>query len=146
MESLMRVRGIELRYLPTWLVCHDGPCGVAELVDRLEQYGFEPGGRASKTVSDALRWEVRRGRLLRLERDWYMIGDIPRATEYRIHQRVIQLRVRARLSRRGGHADTRLCGGRRCHGQAPQRHTSTQRHLEFFCQAVDPGLDSGDRR
>lgn len=92
---MMRVRGIELRYLLTWLLCHGGPCGVGELLDRLEAYGFDVGGRPSKTVSDALRWEIARGRLIRSSRDWYMIGDIPRATEDRIHKRVLQLRIQA---------------------------------------------------
>ena len=91
----MRVRGTDLRYLLTWLLCQDGPCGVGELIDRLAIYGIDVEGRPSKTVSDALRWEIRRGRLIRPHRDWYMLGDIPRSTEDRIHKRVLRLRVQA---------------------------------------------------
>ena len=41
---------------------------VAELVDTLNAEGYELGGRASKVVSDALRWEVARGRVIRRAR------------------------------------------------------------------------------
>ncbi|MGW0161238.1 hypothetical protein ACWDUN_18210 [Mycobacterium sp. NPDC003323] len=91
----MSVRGTDLRYLLVWMLWDEGPCGVSELVDRLASFGFGVDGRPSKTISDALRWEVRRGRLMRPYRDWYMLGDIPRSTEYRIHKRVLRLRVQA---------------------------------------------------
>ena len=91
----MHVRGTDLRYLLVWLLIHDGPCGVGELVDRMAFYGLGVDGRPTKTVSDALRWEVRRGRVFRPFRDWYMLGEIPRATEHRIHKRVLALRVQA---------------------------------------------------
>lgn len=91
----MNVRGTDLRYVLVWLLIHQGPCGVGELVDRLAAYGMGVDGRPSKTVSDALRWEVRRGRLMRPDRDWYMLGEVPRSTEHRIHKRVLGLRVKA---------------------------------------------------
>src|SRR6185503_18298978 len=95
MKTLRRVRGIELRYLLTWCLAHHGPMSVAELIDYVAMLGFDVGGRASKTVSDALRWEMRLGRVCRRGRGWYVPGRIPAATEYRIHQRVSALRARA---------------------------------------------------
>jgi hypothetical protein len=61
----------------------------------LEYQGFDIRGRASKVVSDALRREIDRGRVLRLKRGRYGPGEMPRATEYRIHQRVLALRSEA---------------------------------------------------
>jgi hypothetical protein len=55
--------------------------------------GFDIGGRASKQVSDALRWERRRGRVRRLARGLYGPGCVPRGTEYRIYHRVMALRA-----------------------------------------------------
>ncbi|MCW2687138.1 MAG: hypothetical protein JWR37_2028 [Mycobacterium sp.] len=40
-----------------------GPATVASLVEMLGADGFEVGGRASKSVSDPLRWEIGRGRV-----------------------------------------------------------------------------------
>jgi hypothetical protein len=95
MEALMRVKGLDLRYLLSWLLADSGHATVPELVDRLAMYGFDVDGRASKTVSDALRWEIRHGRVLQYGRGLYGPGPTPRATEYRIHQRIIRLRVQA---------------------------------------------------
>ena len=64
--------------------------------------GFAIGGRASKQVSDALRWERRRGRVRRIARGLYGPGYVPRATEYRIHQRVMALRAAAKPMWLGG--------------------------------------------
>jgi hypothetical protein len=50
---------------------------------------------SSKVVSDALRREVTHGRVVRLKRARYGPGEMPRATEYRIHQRVLALRSEA---------------------------------------------------
>jgi hypothetical protein len=56
-----------------------------------------------KSVSDALRWEMRYGRVRRLARGRYGPGWMPRGTEYRIHQRVLALRTEAaQLSLGGG--------------------------------------------
>lgn len=91
----MRVKGLDLRYLLSWLLADSGSATVPELVDRLAMYGFDVDGRPSKTVSDALRWEVRHGRVRQHGRGQYGPGPTPRATEYRIHQRIIRLRVQA---------------------------------------------------
>ncbi len=95
MSTYLRVRGVELRYLLTWLLAHEGPATVAELIDRLVRNGFDVGGRPSKTVSDALRWEMGHGRVWPRGRGRYRFGEMPRATEYRIEKRVRGLLVRA---------------------------------------------------
>jgi hypothetical protein len=73
------------------------------MIEALCWHGFCVRGRASKAVSDALRWEIGRGRVRRLGRGVYGPGYIPRSTEYRIHQRVLALRAAAAaLSLEGG--------------------------------------------
>jgi hypothetical protein len=72
-----------------------GPATVATLTDMLEYQGFRVAGRASKAVSDALRWEIGRGRVRRLRRGLYGPGAMPRATEQHIHKRVMALRGEA---------------------------------------------------
>ena len=57
---------------------------VAELVHVLNADGYELGGRASKIVSDALRWEVARGRVVRRSRGVYAYGRTPPATARRV--------------------------------------------------------------
>ena len=58
------------------------PLTISELVARIEAGGFTVSGRASKTVSDALRWEVRRGRVTKVGRGRYARGVMPRSTEW----------------------------------------------------------------
>ena len=102
-----RLRGIDLRYVLTMYLFQHGPATVASLVDALTWQGFEIAGRPSKSVSDALRWEIRRCRVRRLRRGLYGPVSMPRATEYRIHQRVLALRAETgRLSLEGGQIDT----------------------------------------
>ena len=43
-------------------------------------------------MSDALRWEIGRGRVRRLRRGKYGPGEMPRSTEQYIHKRVLALR------------------------------------------------------
>jgi hypothetical protein len=75
------VSGRGLRYLLS-VVLHDvgRPMTLAELVDAVEAAGLAISGRPGKTVSDALRWEVRRGRVRRWGRGRYGPGTIPRST------------------------------------------------------------------
>ncbi|MGK8465627.1 hypothetical protein [Nocardia cyriacigeorgica] len=92
-EGLRIVSGIELRYALTATVFEaEGPLTVAELVDALEFAGLGVRGRPSKTVSDALRWEGRRGRIIRRGRGLYGRGHMPRQTAARIRDRVHRLR------------------------------------------------------
>jgi hypothetical protein len=96
------LKGIELRYVLTMHLSQHGPATITEMIDALDWHGFCVRGRASKAVSDALRWEIGRGRVRRLGRGRYGPASIPRSTEYRIHQRVLSLRAAAGLSLRGG--------------------------------------------
>jgi hypothetical protein len=91
----MNLRGIELRYVLAMQLAVHGPATIAELIDALRWHSFGVRGRPSKAISDALRWEVECGRVLRLGRGRYGPGYMPRGTEYRIHQRVLALREAA---------------------------------------------------
>jgi hypothetical protein len=104
MNDSLEVRGIDLRYLLTAYLFDHGPATVDELVDALTYHGFRPAGRASKSVSEALRWEIFQRRAVRLRRGRYRPGTMPRATEQRIYTRVRALHDEvAEMSRRGGH-------------------------------------------
>ena len=96
MRTPRTLRGIELRYALTMYLAVHGPQTVAELIDALTHQGFNFTGRPSKAVSDALRWEIAHDRVRR--RGWgrYGPGPLPRATEHRIHQRVLAMREEAR--------------------------------------------------
>jgi hypothetical protein len=94
----MELHGIELRYVLTMHLAHNGRATVAEMIEALAGQGFRIRGRASKAVSDALRWEAERDRVRRLRRGLYGPGYLPRSTEYRMHHRVLALRSAARLS------------------------------------------------
>jgi hypothetical protein len=103
MSNELDVSGIELRYLLTTYLFDHGPATVGELVEALTYHGFSVGGRPSKSVSDALRWEMVHGRVYRLRRGRYGPASMPRATEYRMNQRVLALHARvAELSLRVG--------------------------------------------
>jgi hypothetical protein len=79
-----------------------GRAGIAELEQALRRFGFEFAGRPSKSISDALRWEMRYGRVRRHARGMYGPGSMPRSTEYRIHQRELALRDAAKRYRADG--------------------------------------------
>jgi hypothetical protein len=113
MKERLQLRGIELRYALTMHLCLHGPASITELVDALAWHGFAVSGRASKSISDALRWEMGYGRVRRIGRGRYGPGDVPRGTEHRIHKRVMALRHIAQLSLRGGQNESRLELGER---------------------------------
>ena len=75
------------RYVLTELLFDHGPLRVAEIVALLHAQGLVVGGRPSKTVSDALRWEVAHGRVVRLDRGLYGPGRMPRSTRAWIRRR-----------------------------------------------------------
>jgi hypothetical protein len=102
METPHRLHGIELRYVLTLYLLQHGPTAVDELVRAIRWQGFDVSGRASKQVSDALRWERRRGRVQRLARGRYGPGSVPHTTEHRIHERVLALRAAAKPLWLGG--------------------------------------------
>ncbi|BBZ71622.1 hypothetical protein [Mycobacterium paraseoulense] len=92
----MNLRGIELRYVLTMHLAHNGPATIGEMIEALTAQGFRVSGRASKVISDSLRWEMGRDRVRRVGRGRYGPRSIPRSTEHRIHQRVLSLREVAR--------------------------------------------------
>ena len=96
-RPLVHVSGVELRYVLTDLICGGGEDSwtVRSLVEALAGAGLRVSGRPSKEISDALRWEVRRGRVRRLARGVYGAGAMPGATRRRIRTRSRELRARA---------------------------------------------------
>ena len=78
------LRGRALRFVLVNELMGQTSKTVAELVTATRRYGFRLGGRASKVISDALRWEVRRGRVLRLSRGVYCYHRAPPSTARRI--------------------------------------------------------------
>jgi hypothetical protein len=103
MSQLLTVTGTDLRYLLTAYLFDHGPATVEELVDALAYHGFQPAVRTSKSVSDALRWEMAHGRVIRSRRGHYRPGSMTRAVQHRILQRVRALHDEvAMLSRRDG--------------------------------------------
>ncbi len=82
--------GRDLRYVLTSYI-EQGYRTVKELAHQLADDGYTVWGRASKVISDALRWEVRNGRVVRIRRGVYRVGKIPRSTRHRILTRVRHL-------------------------------------------------------
>jgi hypothetical protein len=82
----------DVRYLLTWYIHREGEVRVPDLVELLERRGVRIPGRPSKVVSDALRAEMRRGRVVRLGRGRYGPGHMPRSTAHRIGRRARAVR------------------------------------------------------
>ncbi len=79
------LRGRALRFVLIDEMMRRPEMTVAEMVTVLEvEHGFDLGGRASKVISDALRWETRRGRVVRLGRGRYRFVGAARSTVRRI--------------------------------------------------------------
>src|SRR3546814_16792653 len=78
--DLRPTSGRELRYTLT-IVLADvrRTLTVPELLEALNRLGLTAAGRPAKTISDALRWEVRKGRVVQLARGRYRTGRIPRS-------------------------------------------------------------------
>lgn len=86
-DHLPRLWGRALRFiLVNEMMAAGGPVTVAELVRFIDHAGLPVEGRASKVISDALRWEVRRGRVVRLSRGVYQYRSAPRSTARRIRR------------------------------------------------------------
>ena len=100
------LRGTDLRYTLTRLIQVLGPMTVSDLCAQLENLNFGVEGRPTKVVSDALRWEMGRDRVIRRGRGLYGEGWAPSGTAYRIVDRVESLKVEAE-SLRGGKTATR---------------------------------------
>ncbi len=78
------LQGRGLRFVLVDELRQRGVMRVAEMVTVLDDYGFDLGGRASKVISDALRWEVVRGRVIRVERGVYRFHRASETTVRRI--------------------------------------------------------------
>ncbi|MDH4363084.1 MAG: hypothetical protein OEY70_03205 [Acidimicrobiia bacterium] len=79
------LRGRALRFILVDELMRRPEMTVAELVTALvHRTGFDLGGRASKIISDALRWETRRGRVVRIGRGRYRFSHAARSTTRRI--------------------------------------------------------------
>lgn len=75
------LRGLILRYFLTVTMVDSGrEVTVRELCEALTARGCATAGRTSKVISDALRWEVRRGRVQRTGRGRYAARRFPRQT------------------------------------------------------------------
>jgi hypothetical protein len=85
------LRGIELRYALTMHLARHGRSSVRELVDALACHGFTAVHPINKSVSDALRWERRRGRVRHIRYGVYGPGQVPRGTEHRIRRQELAL-------------------------------------------------------
>ncbi|MEZ5279744.1 MAG: hypothetical protein R2770_04670 [Acidimicrobiales bacterium] len=79
---------LELRGLLTFLIhARGGVTTIADLVDELDAAGVKTARPASQQISDSLRAEVSRGRVVRVARGRYRPGHIPRTTRQRIDAR-----------------------------------------------------------
>jgi len=84
-DSPPPLRGRALRFVLVDELMRHEEMTVAELVTALvHRTGYDLGGRASKIISDALRWETRRGRVVRLGRGRYRFSHAARSTTRRI--------------------------------------------------------------
>ena len=73
--------------------CRGQSCSVSEL-DGLASLGVRPRSvRPGKAVSDAMRWEVSRGRAERVGHDRYRLGRLPEVTRWRARRRIELVRA-----------------------------------------------------
>jgi hypothetical protein len=83
------VRGRMLRYAIVLLLdSTHRQMTVAEIVDGLAQSGMAVEGRQSKVIPDALRWEIRRGRVRRTGRGCYAVGHVAKSTRHLMRRNV----------------------------------------------------------
>jgi hypothetical protein len=79
--SRIPLSGKLLRYAVTLTLLRSlRPVWVDEIVEAIEERGHRIAGRPGKTVSDALRWEIGRGRARRVGRGRYEAGHVPEST------------------------------------------------------------------
>ncbi len=89
------IRGLALRSLLVLILLRRGaPSTVGQLAAEVETAGFALAGRPGKTVSDALRWEMGRGRARRVEAGLYGPGYVAKVTRHRMKLRVAETRNR----------------------------------------------------
>ncbi len=87
------IGGRPLRCLLIDLLAAAGvPMSISQLVGELERLNTPLAGRPSKAVSDALRWEIRNGRVERVGRGRYRFLGAPPTTLARITRRARSVR------------------------------------------------------
>lgn len=74
------------------LVAHRAPRSIRQIVQELDSLHTPFGARPSKAISDALRWEVRRGRVESCGRGVYRFVGAPPTTVSRIRRRARSVR------------------------------------------------------
>ena len=83
-----------LRYALTLALLEAGrPMTIRELLAEARRQDLFVSGRPSKVVSDALRWEIRHRRVVRVRRGVYAVGHIPRSTQWWIRARLAERRL-----------------------------------------------------
>ena len=89
-EGMLWGRGLR-HHLVAVLAQARRPMRLGELVERVVEEPAQVMGRPSKVISDALRWEIARGRVHKTARGVYAFAAAPRSTLRFIKQRVRQL-------------------------------------------------------
>lgn len=98
--------GRNLRYALLTLLEQAGrPCSISELIEQLEALGLVlRGTNQPKTIGDALRWEVTKGRVRRTARGTYESGFRPPSTARKHRERLRDLVDEGRRRRAHGEA------------------------------------------
>jgi hypothetical protein len=97
-DNQRAAKGLRLRSLLVLLLLEAGrPLTVPDLVRSAHRWGFSVEGRAGKTISDALRWEIRRGRVRKLGRGVYAVGTVDKVTKHRMRRRLSETRDPAQI-------------------------------------------------
>ena len=92
-DDLPVLRGLALRSLLVLVLLDAGrPMTVPALTAAAERQGFAFAEHAGKVAADALRWEVARGRVVRVGRGVYAAGRVAKATKHRMRARVAAVR------------------------------------------------------
>lgn len=80
------LRGRALRFILLDHLMSVGQTTVSEMVALLASKGYDVDGRASKIISDSLRWEIRRNRVIRVARGVYRYRSAPPSTARRVRR------------------------------------------------------------
>ena len=99
---------------------------VADMVATLADNGYNLAGRASKIISDALRWELARGRIQRLKRGTYRYHRAPTTTARRIRIFATTCRTWLVTTTRTQHAEHMQDGISHSDQTQPERHQADQ--------------------
>jgi hypothetical protein len=100
LERRTELRGTDLRYCLMTLLQDHGPASIGELRRRLERDGLRVRGAApNKTIADALRHELGKGRVQRIGRGRYASGARPARTvrRHRARHRSLVASARRRI-------------------------------------------------